>query len=541
MTPSQQRAEANLHDQTNLLQGRTLILTFCILAFGLLFSFIDQNGLSVTLPQVGRDLNAEDKISWAGTSNLIANTTFQVLYGRLSDLFGRKVVITSCFLLLAVSDLLCGFAVNSTMLFVFRGLAGVATGGIMSLAMMIVSDIVTLEQRGKYQGILGSMVGLGNIGGPLLAAAFSQRTTWRAFFWFLAPAAALCAVIDWFTLPAAMPKGNFRENLAKIDYLGILTGSAGLILILVPISGGGAYFAWDSALVIGMLTSGVVMTFVFIIVEWRFARLPMMPVYLWKSAPIAALLLQSLLMGVPFYAYNWFAPLYFQNVRGLSPIMSAVYTIPYVGVQTISSTCSGLYISHYKRYGEVLWVGFGLFTLSSGLLCMWNRSTSVAEIVIYFVIMGLGTGCVLQPTLVALQAHCTKSQRAVVISNRNVLRCCGGAVGLAIAATVLQNALKSSLPEDLKYLAASSYAVPNLIKFSPADQNRILDAYSSASRAVWITLSPFSGACFLLCILVKDRGLTRPDERAEMNINHAGIPTDPEKTAAGPLERSLGL
>ena len=528
MTRTQQKAEEGLHDQTNLLRGSVLIFTFCILAFGLLFCFIDQNGIAVTLPQVGKDLHAEDKISWAGTSNLIANTTFQVLYGRLSDLFGRKIVITSCFALLAVSDLVCGFAVNSTMLFVFRGLSGVATGGVMSLCMMIVSDIVTLEQRGNYQGILGSMVGLGNIAGPLLSAAFTQRTTWRAFFWFLAPLAAICGVVDWFMLPNNMPKGNFRESLKKIDYLGVLTGSAGLILLLIPISGGGTYFQWDSALVIGMLTAGGIMILVFILVEWKVAKLPMMPVYLWKNTVVAALLVQSFIMGIPFYAYIWFAPLYFQNVKGMSPLMSAVHTIPLVAPQAVFSTCAGRYISVYKRYGEVLWAGFALFTLGAGLICMWDRWTSTALTVIYFVIMGTGTGFVLQPTLVALQAHCIKAHRAVVISNRNVLRSSGGAVGLAMAAAVLQNALKTALPPDLKYLGVSSYTAPDISRFSPADQNRIIDAYSSASRAVWICLCPFPAACLLLCIWIKDRGLVRPDERAQIEAAAQRIEGDPD-------------
>lgn len=124
---------------------------------------MDQNGIGQILPTVAKDLNAADRISWAGTSALIGNTVFQVLYGRLSDIFGRKVVYLSAVALLAFSDLMCSLSVNSTMLFVFRGTAGVAGGGITSLSMMIVSDIVTLERRGKYQGILGSMVGIGNL------------------------------------------------------------------------------------------------------------------------------------------------------------------------------------------------------------------------------------------------------------------------------------------------------------------------------------------------------------------------------------------
>lgn len=143
--------------------------------------FIDQNGISQLLPTVAKDLNAADTMSWAGTSALIGNTVFQVLYGRLSDIFGRKKVYLSALALLCVSDLCCGLSTNATMFYVFRGLAGVAGGGITSLSMIQVSDIVTLERRGKFQGILGSMTGLGNVLGPILAGVFAQTgpNGWR--------------------------------------------------------------------------------------------------------------------------------------------------------------------------------------------------------------------------------------------------------------------------------------------------------------------------------------------------------------------------
>lgn len=151
-------AEAGLHDQTQLLPKKQLILVFSIMSLALLVCFIDQNGIGVLLPSIAKDLHAESSISWAGTSALIANTIFQVLYGRMSDLFGRKNILISACILLSLSDLACGLSVNSTMLYIFRGLAGVANGGITSLTMMIVSDVVTLTDRGKYQGILGVMV-----------------------------------------------------------------------------------------------------------------------------------------------------------------------------------------------------------------------------------------------------------------------------------------------------------------------------------------------------------------------------------------------
>lgn len=138
-----------IHDQTNLLPKRELFAVYAALAFGLLISFIDQNSIGVALPTIGRELNAASTIEWAGTSTMIAQTAFQVLYGRLSDVFGRKVILITMFAILALGDLLCGFAKTGPQLYAFRGIAGTANGGIMALTMMVVSDVVTLEERGK--------------------------------------------------------------------------------------------------------------------------------------------------------------------------------------------------------------------------------------------------------------------------------------------------------------------------------------------------------------------------------------------------------
>lgn len=143
------REEAAIHDQTNLLAKKRLIIVFAALATALLITYIDQNSIGVVLPTVGEDLNSTSTIVWAGTSSLIANTAFQVLYGRLSDIFGRKILLLCCLCLLAVGDLLCGFAQTGPQLYAFRGIAGVANGGIMALVMMVVSDVTTLDQRGK--------------------------------------------------------------------------------------------------------------------------------------------------------------------------------------------------------------------------------------------------------------------------------------------------------------------------------------------------------------------------------------------------------
>ena len=232
------KAEKSLHDQENILPRSQLISTLALIAMAMFTVAIDQNGISTTLPTIAASLHAEQTISWAGTSSLVANTTFQMLYGRLSDIFGRKTVYLAGFVLLSIADLGCGLSTSPAMFYVFRGLAGVGGGGITNLAMIIISDVVTLEQRGKYQGIYAGMVGLGNTVGPFLAAAMTSRTTWRAYFWMLSPTAALVGLLSYFYLPGKQPEVGFRESVKKVDFLGSFLSSAAVIFLLIPISGG---------------------------------------------------------------------------------------------------------------------------------------------------------------------------------------------------------------------------------------------------------------------------------------------------------------
>lgn len=272
------RTEPTLHDQTNILPTGRLIIVFSALASSMLITFIDQQAIGVILPTIGLELNSSSTITWAGTSSLIANTAFQVLYGRLSDIFGRKVMLIGSLALLGLGDLLCSFARTGPQLFAFRAISGVASGGNTALAMMVVSDVTTLKQRGKFMGILGSCVGLGNAVGPFISSAFAEKVTWRALFWLLCPLAVCAALILYAILPPqTIPPEPLGAKLAKIDYLGIFFSSVGTVLLLIPISGIGTQFAADSPMVIAMLTIGSLFLVFFCLNEWKFARLPMFP------------------------------------------------------------------------------------------------------------------------------------------------------------------------------------------------------------------------------------------------------------------------
>ncbi|KAI0416200.1 major facilitator superfamily domain-containing protein [Xylaria grammica] len=537
MTSSQRTAERSLHNQMNILPKKELILVFSSLAIAQLVSFIDQNGIGVTLPIIARDLHAENTISWAGTSSLIANTTFQMLYGRLSDIFGRRVVLLAAILCLTTATLLCGFSKNATMFYVFRGFAGIGGGGVANLTTIIVSDIVTLEQRGYFQGIIGSCVGLGNIIGPFLAAAFITHASWRAFFWTTAPLAAIAGAISFYMLPSMPPMLRFKDNVKKIDYGGVLLSSIGIIFLSVPISGIGAYFSSTSSMTISMLVIGATSLALFILWEWKVARLPMIPMQIFS--PVVCILLgQNFLLGGVYQTYLYYLLLYLQNVRGYSVLRSAGAIAVMVGVQAVFSSLSGLYITYFKRWKEVLCTGFSLWTLGAGLLLLYKRDTSLGSIIGPLVILGVGIGCTFQPTIIALQAHVTQSRRAVIISNRNFFRCAGGATGLALSAATLQTSLKRSLPAN--YLANNAYTPP---KIQGPGSNAVLDAYTAASRAVFILQLPLIVVCLLGCLFLKEHGLKFLEEddgegcEEPGDNNHDSRST--QKTAVTPISSQV--
>lgn len=433
-------AEVVAESHENLLSSKKIIIVFSSMAIGLFLSFVDQTGITVALPYIGEDLNATDIISWAGTSSLISNTMFMVLFGRFSDIFSRKYVLISCMLIMGIFDIACGFAQTATQLFIFRAFCGIGAGGITSLTMVIVSDIITLEQRGKYQGILGSFVGLGNACGPFIASAFIKRHTWREFYYFLGPVVICSTSIIIWLVPYTHPNMNMKEKLQKIDYLGFLFSSIAIIFILIPISGGGSTYAWNSGLVISFLVIGGIAFFCFLYVEKKIAILPMVPLKLFTTKlSLSFLLFQNFFFGMCYFSHIYYYPYYFQTIRGYSATYSALYLLALVLPQSLTSIISGQVISRTGHYIYVVWYGYITWLIATCLLNLWHTHSSVGIIVITLIFNGMGIGAIFQPTLVAAQAQSYKRDRATIISTRNVLRSFGGAVGLAISSSIISN------------------------------------------------------------------------------------------------------
>ncbi|KAG9101582.1 hypothetical protein FRC06_002810, partial [Ceratobasidium sp. 370] len=299
--------------------------------------------VSTVLPAIAHDLGAADRINWVGISFLVATTSSQIVIARLSDIFGRKFILISVIILFTIGNLLCGFAQSAVWLFVARAISGIGGGGINSLCMIIMSDIVSLKERGKYQGFLGAAIALGSGVGPLIGGALST-VGWRWVFWFTVPISIACVAQLWWMLPQNKLSGNFLDKVRKVDFMGSFLSLVAVICILVPISGGGTYYSWHSALVIAMLTVGSVLAITFLLVEWRLAALPILPLRLFRVRNILIIYTTTLMTGIIYYCNLYFLPSYYTDARGFTPIQAvrAAYMVALHTVFVIFIPVAGL-------------------------------------------------------------------------------------------------------------------------------------------------------------------------------------------------------
>lgn len=522
-TLSDTRSIHSIGNQTNELSPKRLMIAIPALSVALFVSFIDTTSVSTSIPAISSDLDTGTATAWIGSSFLVASTAFQLINGRLSDIFGRKNCLLLCLALLGIGDIGCGCSQSKEMLFIFRSIAGIGGGGINSLAMIIVSDITTLENRGKYQGIFGAIIAMANGTGPFIGGALVDSVTWRWVFWIVPMLALPAAVLIFFFLPLKHDRGNYGEKIRKIDYGGIALNLAAVLLVLIPLSGGGVQYAWNSPLVIAMLTVGVCTAIAFVLYEWKIAPIPIMPVHLVKFPHCPALYIQNFFTGMCFYGNFFYLPIYFQSVLGYSALISGALLLAVIIPTSVTSIFSGQMMTKTGRYLWIVVIGFVFWVLGTGLKCAFDRNTKIWHIVLVLVVEGLGIGMTLQPTLVAILSNSSQSDRAVATGLRNFIRTIGGAFGLIISGAILANTLDKKLsglpfmtPEILKNLTSSTYSLDSL-GLEVSERKDVLDAYMTGIRYIYILYAASAGVNLVLCAGIGNTGLKakKPIEEKE--------------------------
>ncbi|EPS96601.1 hypothetical protein FOMPIDRAFT_1032316 [Fomitopsis schrenkii] len=503
---------------------------FAGLSLCMFVSTLDSVIVATALPTIGEFFDAGAVASWVPSAYLLTSTAFQPLYGRLSDIFGRKATLCLAMGLFTLGCLLAGFSRNIEQLIVFRGIAGVGGGAIISMSQIIISDVVSLRERGKYQGIIGVVVAFGYAVGPVMGGALAQKVSWRWCFWIEPPVSLAATAVVVLVLPLKLVEGNFRRKLMVIDYAGAVLTLIGCTLLVLHLIWGGVTFPWSSPVVLAPLCSGFLVIGLFCLWEWKGARLPIVPMYIFKHITVTGVYIAMFVNGMVFYSSLFYLPQFFQIALGYSPIRSGIFLFPVLVSQTLMSALAGQIVSRTGRYRAITYLGFAVWAVGCGCLSTVTSSTPKALLVFYMLLSGFGAGQTMQPTTVAAQASVSRKDMSVVTAVRNFVKLLGGTLSLAIGATITNNALQDAMMS----LGMSSSAIKAIIddptilgdRFSASSSNKlaglditngmavtILDGYTEGFRIVFILNACLSAlAAIASFLMIKHKELSRGDD-----------------------------
>ncbi|KAG9088057.1 hypothetical protein FS749_002457 [Ceratobasidium sp. UAMH 11750] len=500
----QPSSKPDLVDQTHYLPRRYVIQVFMACASVGMTGLLDETMIAVALPLIASDLNTGSQISAVATAYFITSTACQMLYGRISDIWSRKSVLLALIAIFFLGNLASSLAQTFTQILVFRAIVGIGGGGIGTVGQIIVSDVVSLRQRGKYQGILGSSVALANGVGPLIGGALAGTSSggWRWIFRLELPLAVFSAAAVIFFMPLKPVDGSILKKLAKVDFIGAALALLGTTTLVLGISWGGSEYPWNSGHVIGTLVTGAVTSVAFVLWEWKGPAIPLMPLYIFKNRVVVGGIATHTLNGFLTVVQVFYLPTFYQTVYGYSAVKSGAMILPIVLVQTAISTLSGVIITLTGRYRELILSGWAIWTIGLGLITTFNSHTSLAKQVGYSLIVGLGVGQTFQPSLVAIQGAVERREMAVITSVRMFVRNLGGTIGLAVTGTVVniifRKHLKTlNLPPDT-YTAIIDNPVLARATVDPATLDQIVEGYRRGFRVVFVILVCVSGLAFLL-------------------------------------------
>ncbi|KAI7858692.1 major facilitator superfamily domain-containing protein [Circinella umbellata] len=487
-------------------------LTFFSLQISLFLAALDNTIVATSLPKIGSDFESMAISSWVVNSYILTLDAFQPLFSKFSDIFGRKYILMSGIVVFLIGSVLCGAAQTMIMLIVCRAIQGIGAASIFSMVFVIISDLVPLEKRGSYQGLINAVFALASVFGPLIGGSLTDNVSWRWNFYINLPIGAVALVILFFFLHLPTPKQNLKDKLKRIDYAGNFLVLAAATLFLLAMNFGGQTFPWESAAVITPFVLTGLLVGLLVVVEVKFASEPLMPPRLFKNRSVVALLSVNLFFGLTFFAALYYLPIYFQVVRGDTATWSGIRLIPMQMVIAVLSTFSGLFISKTGIYRPLICIGMGLFTLCVGLFSLYDVDTPWSMIYGFTVIGGAGMGLNFSSTIIAIQAAAESRDVAVVTGLNNFSRVLGGALGVAIASAVLNSSLQRDLPSAIpKEYAEMIFQSPEYIRHGlPQDYfDTTVRIYVESLRFVWHILVIMSGMGFLSSLLVKHHPLRR--------------------------------